>query len=418
MGAGQSTSQLHPPSRALHVLRVTPLSPASKTTIEPYFDFVVGFEGDSLSSEHNIDVLQLERIVEQHEGRTLNLLIWNSKNQHTRVVPIIPSRVWSQSQINASGSSQNHESVPQPSLLGLSMRICEPETATENVWHVLDVLEGSPAESAGLVPMGDWILGWSGGVLNSENDFYDLVEAHIDKPLRVYVYSHDFDALREVVLIPNRHWGGEGLLGCVFGFGLLHRIPSQPVDRLPGTTPIELQRAAEEYEEQELFVPADVHSERHFSPEQLADWRKQEQEQWHQETLAAQSLYEPPEPEPRVPSSSRMQAAGRDHIHYIQHHDHTHRFNPDGHSGDEGTLHRSQPTDGSLTPTRIPAGPFMNGYRDFQNLRQEQLLPARVRGASSRLPADETGEDDEAGYDGEASVAGTETSRGSLTSVD
>jgi hypothetical protein len=37
--------------------------------------------------------------------------------------------------------------------------MCEPETATENVWHVLDVIEGSPAESAGLVPMGDWILG-------------------------------------------------------------------------------------------------------------------------------------------------------------------------------------------------------------------------------------------------------------------
>jgi S1-C subfamily serine protease len=76
--------------------------------------------------------------------------------------------------------------------------MCEPETATENVWHVLDVLEGSPAESAGLVPMGDWILGkcldfylhmwsrglingiilgWSGGALSAENDFYDLVEA-------------------------------------------------------------------------------------------------------------------------------------------------------------------------------------------------------------------------------------------------
>lgn len=195
MGAGQSTSQFSSPSRALHVLRVTPLSPASRTTIEPYFDFVVGFEGDSLSSDHNIDVLQLERIVEQLEGRTLNLLIWNSKNQHTRgtagliisvfmglafylVVPIIPSRAWSQSQPDSTGS-QNHdpEPPPQPSLLGLSMRMCEPQNATENVWHVLDVLEGSPAESAGLVPMGDWILGWSGGVLNTENDFYDLVEA-------------------------------------------------------------------------------------------------------------------------------------------------------------------------------------------------------------------------------------------------
>ena len=88
--------------------------------------------------------------------------------------------------------------------------MCEPEFALDNVWHVLDVLEGSPAESAGLVPYGDWIIGWSGGVLSAEGDFYEVVEAvchhqalrstrthmslqHIDKPLRVYVYSYDFE---------------------------------------------------------------------------------------------------------------------------------------------------------------------------------------------------------------------------------
>jgi S1-C subfamily serine protease len=92
--------------------------------------------------------------------------------------------------------------------------MCEPEFALENVWHVLDVLEGSPAESAGLVPYGDWIIGWSGGVLRAEGDFYEVVESvrsrlslnfqtfqsldtahmqHIDKPLRVYVYSYDFE---------------------------------------------------------------------------------------------------------------------------------------------------------------------------------------------------------------------------------
>jgi hypothetical protein len=89
--------------------------------------------------------------------------------------------------------------------------MCEPEFAADNVWHVLDVLEGSPAESAGLVPYGDWIIGWSGGILSAEGDFYEVVEAvssrmhyfmpvtngrvmqHIDKPLRVYVYSYDFE---------------------------------------------------------------------------------------------------------------------------------------------------------------------------------------------------------------------------------
>ena len=84
MGAGQSTSQVHTPSKGLHVLRVTPSSPASDTDIEPYFDFVVGFEGDALHPEQNIDASQLEKIVESHENRVLNLLVWNSKNQRTR----------------------------------------------------------------------------------------------------------------------------------------------------------------------------------------------------------------------------------------------------------------------------------------------------------------------------------------------
>ncbi|KAK7056981.1 hypothetical protein VNI00_002699 [Paramarasmius palmivorus] len=172
MGAGQSTSQAHLPSHALHVLRVTPSSPASHAAIEPFFDFIVGFEGDSLSSNSNISATELENIVESHEGRVLNLLVWNSKSQGTRVVPIIPSREWSEE-----SSSQKADPTRQPSLLGLSMRMCEPEFALDNVWHVLDVMEGSPAESAGLVPYGDYITGWSGGVLSAENDFYDLVEA-------------------------------------------------------------------------------------------------------------------------------------------------------------------------------------------------------------------------------------------------
>lgn len=125
----------------------------------------------------------------------------------------------------------------------------------------------------------------------------------MDKPLRVYVYSYDFEYaiwtqaclsethdifsnLREVVLVPNRHWGGEGLLGCVFGcvlichhamtveknvtlfrFGYLHRIPSQPTDRkAPGAS-----HQHTVLEDQQLFVPADVSitppsSHRHASP--------------------------------------------------------------------------------------------------------------------------------------------------------
>jgi hypothetical protein len=91
MGAGQSTSsEAHPPTRGLHILRVTPSSPASQSDIEAWFDFVVGFEGDSLSPQHSIDASELEKIVERHEGRTLNLFIWSSKNRETRGMSVLP----------------------------------------------------------------------------------------------------------------------------------------------------------------------------------------------------------------------------------------------------------------------------------------------------------------------------------------
>lgn len=85
MGAGQSIgSHPQPPARALHVLRVTPSSPASYTNIEAFFDYVVGLEGDTHSSRRMLDAAELEAIVEKNEGKNLNLLVWNSKSQTTR----------------------------------------------------------------------------------------------------------------------------------------------------------------------------------------------------------------------------------------------------------------------------------------------------------------------------------------------
>jgi len=44
-----------------------------------------------------------------------------------------------------------------------------------------------------------------------------------------------------------------------YSFGLLHRIPPIPLDRQPGSLPPELRDSAE-FEEQTLYVPADVMS--------------------------------------------------------------------------------------------------------------------------------------------------------------
>ncbi|WVQ66090.1 uncharacterized protein L199_004268 [Kwoniella botswanensis] len=225
------------PSIALHVLRVVDSSPADGL-VEPYFDYLIGISTEkgehqdlsTLSEEGSNSLVGLSKVIEENEGRMVGLRVYNAKSQRIRDVHLTPSRVWAETLLQANGDSLPTPSTttsstgPKPSLLGLSLRVCNPANALESVYHVLDVLEGSPAEVS-LVPWGDYVLAWSGGPLHSENDFYNLIEAHVDKPLRLFVYNSDLDNLREVILYPTRQWGGEGLIGCGIGYGLLHRIP-------------------------------------------------------------------------------------------------------------------------------------------------------------------------------------------------
>ncbi|KAG0704270.1 GRASP55/65 PDZ-like domain-containing protein [Suillus ampliporus] len=407
MGAGQSSATQAQKSHALHVLRVTSSSPASQTSIEPFFDFIVGFDGsDTFYAEGNMDATELERIVEEHEEKTLNLLVWNSKTRTTRVVPIVPSRGWALAQ-QASIPQDDAENSPQPSLLGLSMRMCEFENATNNVWHVLEVLEGSPAESAGLVPYGDWIIGWSGGILTAENDFYDVVEAHVDKPLRVYVYSYDFDNLREVVLVPNRHWGGEGLLGCVFGFGLLHRIPSQTADRTSGATLSDLQDSHNDFEDQQLFVPADIsQGSRSFGVEDRS--------------RPSFAHYQRPSDiaHPRPTHYNEATQARRPHDNGL-------RRDSASTSSRPGTPRRSINTPGPTSqtpPVGRSFGSALNGTGATALFSGPSPRPIQFSNSMSTVTGKPQSDDEDEGgsdLDGTASVSGTETTDyGSLTSVE
>lgn len=52
------------------------------------------------------------------------------------------------------------------------------------------------------------------------------------------MYNHEYDVTRPVTITPTRTWGGEGALGCVLGFGALHRIPAslEEPPQAPGET--------------------------------------------------------------------------------------------------------------------------------------------------------------------------------------
>lgn len=118
--------------------------------------------------------------------------------------------------------------------LGVTLQLA-PLSLTQNIWHVLSIPSPqSPAYLAGLLPHSDYILGTPSGTLRGETALGELVEDHLNRSLTLWVYNNEFDVVREVEIVPNRNWGGEGALGAVLGYGALHRLPLALSEEVPG----------------------------------------------------------------------------------------------------------------------------------------------------------------------------------------
>jgi hypothetical protein len=79
-----------------------------------------------------------------------------------------------------------YATVPHESpSLGLSLQWM-PLSATEDVWHVLEVAANSPADLAGLLPYGDYIIGSPGDIIRGEAGIPELVE-EVNQPLYLLV---------------------------------------------------------------------------------------------------------------------------------------------------------------------------------------------------------------------------------------
>lgn len=187
-----------------HVHGVQKGSPALNAGLEPFFDFILSIGNTRLNKEGNL----LKDLLKANVEKAVKLEVYNSKTQRMRELEVTPSNMWG-----------------GQGLLGASVRFCNFEGATENVWHVLDVEAQSPAALAGLVADTDFIVG-ADQVLQDSEDFFSLVETSEGKPLKLLVYNTQTDQCREVVVTPNGAWGGEGSLGCGIGYGYLHRIPT------------------------------------------------------------------------------------------------------------------------------------------------------------------------------------------------
>ncbi|KAF4978289.1 hypothetical protein FZEAL_5300 [Fusarium zealandicum] len=226
-GDVQQQRQQERGSFGFQVLRNTNLELA----VEPWFDFIVGINGRPIE---NPEPALFTQEVRNCAGSTVTLGLWNAKGQRTR---------------------EMHVPVPADTAsLGLSLQH-SPLALAANIWHVLDVPANSPADVAGLLPYSDYILGSPEGALYGEGGLGELVEDFIGRPMRIWVYNNEYNVTREVTIQPSRDWGGQGALGCVLGYGALHRIPpalSEPVDA-PGETMFD---GAPNEKSDDIFVPA------------------------------------------------------------------------------------------------------------------------------------------------------------------
>lgn len=111
--------------------------------------------------------------------------------------------------------------------------------------------------------------------MRGESGLGELIEDYINRPLRLYVYNHEYGVTRPVTITPSRGWGGEGALGCVLGFGALHRVPAELEEPPPAPGETFFSAASASFDEKrpsfdaavpppqtgapaELFVPANM----------------------------------------------------------------------------------------------------------------------------------------------------------------
>ncbi|KXL51344.1 hypothetical protein M433DRAFT_60599 [Acidomyces richmondensis BFW] len=174
----------------------------SQLALEPWFDFIIGINGRNIDSpDPNLFATEVRNCA----GGSISLGIFSAKGQVVREL---------------------YAAVPKDTAsLGVALQWC-PLNLTEDVWHILDVMPNSPADVAGLLPYGDYVIGSPDGVLRGEAGLGELVEHLMEQPLRLWVYNHEYDVTRMITITPSKSWGGEGALGCVLGYGALHRVPA------------------------------------------------------------------------------------------------------------------------------------------------------------------------------------------------
>jgi hypothetical protein len=129
-------------------------------------------------------------------------------------------------------------------------------------------------------------------------------------------------------------------------FGLLHRIPPPPEDREPGTVPPELDEA-EDFEEQQLFVPAEV-------PQPVPVPEDDKYEDWDRSFHSTHSGHPHYHEHDNLLKPSLYENGHHGHTVHIQNHDHDHDHHDHGHNYEHEEYDYESSESSSPQATTIP----------------------------------------------------------------
>ncbi|VVC28160.1 Hypothetical protein CINCED_3A020759 [Cinara cedri] len=147
-----------------------------------------------------------------------------------------------------------------------------PGGGTEG-YHVLKVQDNSPGQAAKLEAFFDFILAINNTRLDKDNDtLKEILKNEDGNELTLAVYSSKTQIVREVKIIPNSNWGGQGLLGvsirfCSFAganenvWHILDVHPNSPADKAGLRSHIDYIIGSDSimHESEDLFMLIEAH---------------------------------------------------------------------------------------------------------------------------------------------------------------
>lgn len=187
------------------ILQISENSSFKNIQIESLLDFIIIPYDKNIKLAHS----NFKSYLEKHENIQIELEIYNLAENKIRKIHVVPSK-------------NNGKSM-----LGVDVILEKIDNNYFGALHILNLYVNSPFDKAGICPLTDYILGTNRQIFNSITDFESYIKCFDKSIVQLVVYSSKTEKTRNVFVIPNKNWGGDGYLGGDIAIGTQHLIPKR-----------------------------------------------------------------------------------------------------------------------------------------------------------------------------------------------